>query len=356
MPVCKNDPAKKYKGTEPSPKGLGFCAHSEKVGTTKKGKDENNWIVKQVSNGSKRWMKIKSEKITNDYKNRFVSYKKVSTGWFSSRKTTSFLDGLTSDDPKMIYKWIRYNKFEKTPSSIPDGYRKIKINNTLDDLADYFGSKILLTEENTIYQKIKSQLKSYDTYFIYEQSGVYPYLVYINTKLKKVKIYISENNKKYQLYEDGNFITKYKWNYIKLIKEYKYKKSFIGKSILNNTTKSEYTHGSKYDGNTILLELSNNINVFIGNNIYEFKLSNDTITSYYSTLGRSHVPYPVAVSKDYIYLLTFTKFISKNNNLLNGKSEKDISDIHQYYMENQTDKDFISKFKQISIKMIHKGY
>ncbi len=58
MPICKNDPKKSYKGTEPikktclfyrlsqndeviltepSPKGLGFCAHAEKLGSTKKG-------------------------------------------------------------------------------------------------------------------------------------------------------------------------------------------------------------------------------------------------------------------------------------------------------------------------------
>ena len=30
MPSCKNDPTRKYKGTEPSPKGLGFCDHSMK--------------------------------------------------------------------------------------------------------------------------------------------------------------------------------------------------------------------------------------------------------------------------------------------------------------------------------------
>ena len=36
MPICKNDPKKSYKGTEPSPKGLGFCAHAEKLGTDKK--------------------------------------------------------------------------------------------------------------------------------------------------------------------------------------------------------------------------------------------------------------------------------------------------------------------------------
>ena len=33
MPLCKNDPKKTYKGNEPSPKGFGYCAHSEKIGT-----------------------------------------------------------------------------------------------------------------------------------------------------------------------------------------------------------------------------------------------------------------------------------------------------------------------------------
>ena len=39
MPKCKNDPKKSYKGTEPSPKGLGYCAHGEKLGKVRKGKD-----------------------------------------------------------------------------------------------------------------------------------------------------------------------------------------------------------------------------------------------------------------------------------------------------------------------------
>ena len=64
MPKCKNDPKRTYKGTEPSPKGLGYCAHSEKVGTKKKGKDGNQWIIKQVKT-SKRWMKIKSIRKTS---------------------------------------------------------------------------------------------------------------------------------------------------------------------------------------------------------------------------------------------------------------------------------------------------
>lgn len=57
MPICKNNPNRKYKGTEPSPKGLGWCASGEKIGKKRKGKDGNMWIIKKVSNGSKRWMR-----------------------------------------------------------------------------------------------------------------------------------------------------------------------------------------------------------------------------------------------------------------------------------------------------------
>jgi hypothetical protein len=71
MPICKNDKTKTYIGTEPSPKGLGWCAHGEKEGKIRNGKDKNQWIVKKVSNGSKRWMKMKI--IDNKYKKYYPS-------------------------------------------------------------------------------------------------------------------------------------------------------------------------------------------------------------------------------------------------------------------------------------------
>ena len=37
MPKCKNADTGTYKGTEPSPKGLGYCARGEKVGKKEKG-------------------------------------------------------------------------------------------------------------------------------------------------------------------------------------------------------------------------------------------------------------------------------------------------------------------------------
>jgi hypothetical protein len=52
MPICKNNPKRKYIGEEPSPKGLGYCASGEKEGTIMKGKDGNLWLK---SNG--KWIK-----------------------------------------------------------------------------------------------------------------------------------------------------------------------------------------------------------------------------------------------------------------------------------------------------------
>jgi len=40
MPKCKNDPIINYIGNEPSPKGLGYYAHMEKLNSKKKKKME----------------------------------------------------------------------------------------------------------------------------------------------------------------------------------------------------------------------------------------------------------------------------------------------------------------------------
>ena len=58
MPSCKNDKRSSYTGHEPSPKGLGYCAHAEEEGKERKGKDGAKWIVGQTKNGVKRWIKL----------------------------------------------------------------------------------------------------------------------------------------------------------------------------------------------------------------------------------------------------------------------------------------------------------
>jgi hypothetical protein len=87
MPNCKNDPTKYFKGTEKSPKGLGWCAHSEKLGIIRKGKDGNRWIIKKIKNGSKRWIKFNMYKPINLIKNTqkvFKQDKKIYNDIFSN--------------------------------------------------------------------------------------------------------------------------------------------------------------------------------------------------------------------------------------------------------------------------------
>ena len=66
MPVCKNDPTKKYKGTEPSPKGLGYCAHAQALGSKKTGLDGKKYQVREDKNGRLSWKLVKSEKKVKD--------------------------------------------------------------------------------------------------------------------------------------------------------------------------------------------------------------------------------------------------------------------------------------------------
>jgi hypothetical protein len=106
MPNCKNDKTRFYKGTEPSPKGLGYCAHAEKLGSIRKGKDKKMWIIKKTKNGIKRWMKYNKEPtkltksqlntlsiIKNDIKKQ-LSKIGVKTYIFNNKKTngTYFID------------------------------------------------------------------------------------------------------------------------------------------------------------------------------------------------------------------------------------------------------------------------
>ena len=62
MPKCKNDPKSSYTGNEPSPRGKGFCAKKESIGSKKRGKDGKMWIVKKRVDGVKLWTRFSSKK------------------------------------------------------------------------------------------------------------------------------------------------------------------------------------------------------------------------------------------------------------------------------------------------------
>lgn len=112
-------------------------------------------------------------------------------------------------------------------------------------------------------------------------NGGRPFKV-VQENAKTVKIYSAKYTDDYE--EDPT--------YPKLVKQYSnVEKIFVGKS------------GSpRFDGNSILLCLSDNQHVFIGDQIYEFTPI-EPIIKYYSLVGNSSVPYPVAISKTYAYFM-----------------------------------------------------
>lgn len=251
MPICKNDPKKSYKGIEPSPKGLGYCAHAEKLGSTKKGLDGNNWKIESTAQGVKRWVKQSSKSS-------------------SSKK-----------------------------------------------------------------------------YFIYHPSVVnIPYLVYVNENKKTASIYTLPLDKKSrQTYDEHDIPShpsdssakKYKttWAYTIFIKEYKYKKIYIGSS----SGKSRISDHYKIKNNGLLLELSKNNYVFIGEvGIMEFQLD-DKILKLLTPVG-----YPVIFGEKNVYHLYEGRFIQliSRNNLPQKMSDSEIEDT--FYK--------ISNPSSISVKII----
>ena len=103
-------------------------------------------------------------------------------------------------------------------------------------------------------------------------NGTRPFRVDIYDDI--VKVYVSKNNEYVP--------TKYKYkNYVKVFKG-------IDKI-------------SKIHGNSILIQMKTKY-VFIGDSIYEFK-TNDVITKFYSSIGNSDVPYPIAVGEKNIYFM-----------------------------------------------------
>ena len=179
-------------------------------------------------------------------------------------------------------------------------------------------------------------------YLIHDNGGR-PFLVVINEK--NVYIYKVPKN---------NLLTEYKKkDYTELIKEYKnVKKVFIGKSKKPNENAVYHSvYGSKYNGNTILLEIKPKKYCLIADTIIEFS-TKDTIEKYDSPVGNNDVPYPVAYGTNNIYF-----FLDKQIYIPKDSVEKMTTDKlwQKFIGECCPWKSELDKFKKkLIVKVIHK--
>ena len=61
----------------------------------------------------------------------------------------------------------------------------------------------------------------------------------------------------------------------------------------------------KYNGNTVILQMTENQFIFIGFSIYEFEIE-DNVVNYYSPLRNNNTPYPILQgTKNFYFMLTY---------------------------------------------------
>jgi hypothetical protein len=163
-----------------------------------------------------------------------------------------------------------------------------------------------------------------------DKNGIYKWKKYTKTKTstktqtRKVKVnkyYPHDNGARYLLVEDYPELQKvvvYKIQQEtpnKKLLETKYTEIFLNKPPKKIFNDPIYGHEK---GSSILLKLSANNYLFIGDTIFKFKTKNqDKILYFVSPIGNSDVVYPYAVGVGYTYLLLADdKFIYLDNNLL----------------------------------------
>lgn len=88
-----------------------------------------------------------------------------------------------------------------------------------------------------------------------------------------------------------------------LLKTYRASKVFVGRSsgtgVLADHTPA---HADRFDGNSILLQLSPRKFAYVGHEIYEFVTSDEPV-AYFSPVGNNDVPYPVLLGAKEVYFM-----------------------------------------------------
>ena len=177
---------------------------------------------------------------------------------------------------------------------------------------------------NTIpdYEKFKSYIFDNPSgSYVTHDNGGRQFKVIVNGN--DINVY-EENEKEMERFEsdysfldqDGFFHTLLRKKYTNVLKV------FIGLYYMTQREVDLYswtTYSNKTMGNTILIYLGKKdgkyVYNFISDDIRELRLD-DEIIDYYSHIGNNDVPYPLAISKNYVYNLGFFEAIEKKYYIL----------------------------------------
>lgn len=167
-------------------------------------------------------------------------------------------------------------------------------------------------------RKVSKGVKSYVTH----DNGSRPFRVEVSGK--HVEIYKGRHKKLPDGSEDWNTM-----EYNELVKKLTVKEVHVGQSPCNSAIYMSDACGAFGKGNSILLHLSGNKYMFVGDCIYEFSME-DNFEAYYSVIGNNDVPYPVTIGTNYVYMMLDHIFIPRD--LFKAKmNSAEWADAYAYY-------------------------
>ena len=108
-------------------------------------------------------------------------------------------------------------------------------------------------------------------------------------------------------------------------------KVFIGKSPRNHMTRYSGGYGSEFDGNSILIHVSDLDYIYVGDKIFRFT-AETRIVRYVSPVGNNLVPYPYAVDENDSFYLMIENVVTQCPGLNENLGEDPYSDC--YYSNN----------------------
>jgi len=203
-----------------------------------------------------------------------------------------FIKGKKAEKEGYYYPHLDINRFADEPIKIPKNAKKAR-KPSLKWIRSF------MYDPKKIHA-VKKYLKKHENdkiYKIHDNGGV-PFIVYITSSLVSV-FRIPKNTYIWQTNWSSNFIDNIPY-YTELVVQFKDPlQIFIGDNKRNN------------DGNSLLIQISPRKYVFIGESIYSF-LTMDKIHTFFSQIGNSDVPYPVAESDKNVYFMLDKVILDKN--------------------------------------------
>ena len=165
-------------------------------------------------------------------------------------------------------------------------------------------------------RKVSKGTKTYDVH----DNGNRPFRVEVDGK--KVSIYKGTSPKGFNY---GRL------DYSTLVKTLTVSAVHVGESTCHTSAYIQDLCGKSATGNTILLHISGNKYMFVGQEVYEFTMEDD-FEAYYSQVGNNDVPYPITLGSKYVYLMLDGDHTYIGRNLFKAKmTAVEWADAYAYY-------------------------